>query len=176
MVEVTQKTFQGRFLLKPSQALNELIVGALARAAQRFPVDVVYPAFLSNHFHLLLRSETQKALSDFMEYFTSKAAREICRLYGWEGCVFPQPYKVREISEEEAAQVERLHYLMSQGVKEGLVASPLDWPGVHGVQALLDEKPLSGIWHDRTAEYNARRNGRPVRSEDFVQPESLELS
>jgi REP element-mobilizing transposase RayT len=176
LVEVTQRTFQGRFLLKPSRPLNDLIVGALARAADRFPVDVVYPAFLSNHFHLLLRSETQKALSDFMEYFTSKVAREVCRLYGWQGCVFPHPYKVREISGEEAAQVERLRYLMAQGVKEGLVASPLDWPGVHGAEALLNDQPIPGSWHDRTAEYNARRNGRQVNPETFVQRESLKLA
>jgi hypothetical protein len=66
--------------------------------------------------------------------------------------------------------------LLSQGVKEGLVASPLDWPGVHGAKALRAGNQLTGVWHDRTAEYKARRTGRQVRSEDFIETVTLDLA
>jgi len=30
------------------------------------------------------------------------------------------------------------------------VEKVLDWPGVHAAQALLEDKPLEGLWFDRT--------------------------
>jgi hypothetical protein len=35
------------------------------------------------------------------------------------------------VSDEEAAQVGRLRYILAHGVKENLVERVLDWPGVH---------------------------------------------
>ncbi|MDY7094015.1 MAG: hypothetical protein SX243_13690 [Acidobacteriota bacterium] len=110
-----------------------------------------------------------------MGHFTSKIAREIGRLYDWPGGIFPTPYRCREVSEEEEAQVERLRYVLSQGVKEGLVESPLDWPGVHGAKALLEGKPLEGVWRDRTAEYHACRGRPPLDSETYETVEALTL-
>ncbi|NJL29338.1 MAG: hypothetical protein HC897_16355 [Thermoanaerobaculia bacterium] len=40
LVEVTCRTIQSRYLLTPSQELNEIIVGILARAQRRHPVRV----------------------------------------------------------------------------------------------------------------------------------------
>lgn len=174
--EVLVSTFQGRFLFKPSEPFNRMLVGSLARAARRYSVDVVAPAFLSNHGHLLLRTGDQLAASRFMNLLNSKVAREVGRLYDWPGGVFHGPFKQREISNEEEAQVARLRYLLSQGVKEGLVDSPLDWPGVHCARALLEGRPLSGVWHDRTAEYNARRLRGEVDPEEFLVDEVLHLA
>lgn len=175
LVEVTLRTVQGRYLLKPSDELNAIIIGALARAAELYPVGVVCPSFLSNHGHLLLRPTDQKALSGFMGYFTSKIAREIGKLYDWPGGIFPTPYRCREVSDEEEAQVDRLRYVLAQGVKEGLVESPLDWPGVHGAKALLEGEPLDGVWRDRTAEYHACRGQAPTDSEAYETVEQLTL-
>ena len=50
MVEVTYRTIQGRFLLRPEQALNELVIGVLARAQSLCPrVGLVGIVVLSNH-------------------------------------------------------------------------------------------------------------------------------
>jgi hypothetical protein len=40
LVEVTCRTLQGRFLLTPSTQLNEIILGALGRAQELYPVAV----------------------------------------------------------------------------------------------------------------------------------------
>jgi hypothetical protein len=40
LVEVTARTLQGRFLLKPSPGLREIFVGILARAAALCDVEV----------------------------------------------------------------------------------------------------------------------------------------
>ena len=59
------------------------------------------------------------------------------------------------ISGEEAAQRERLKYVLSHGSKEGLVENPRQWPGVHAIRPLLEGTPVQGIWFDRTKEYAA---------------------
>ena len=50
LVEVTCRTVQGRFLLTPSNELNEIILGALGRAQELYPVGICAFAFASNHY------------------------------------------------------------------------------------------------------------------------------
>src|SRR5215813_46550 len=50
LVEVTCRTVQGRYLLTPSNELNEIILGALGRAQELYPVGICALAFVSNHF------------------------------------------------------------------------------------------------------------------------------
>ena len=73
-----------------------------------------------------------------MGYFNSKLAREVGRLTGWKQKIFGRRYQAIVVSDEEGAQIERLRYGLAHGVKEDLVDRPRDWPGVHGVQALLE--------------------------------------
>jgi hypothetical protein len=41
-------------------------------------------------------------------------------------------------------------YILAHGTKEGLVASPLDWPGVSTARALASGEALRGVWRTRT--------------------------
>ena len=59
-VEVTNRTLQGRFLLRPSQPLETLALGVLGRAQRLYPLDIHHFKLMSNHFHLIL---TTPALS-----------------------------------------------------------------------------------------------------------------
>ena len=69
-----------------------------------------------------------------------------------------------------------MRYLLEQGTKEGLVRKPLDWPGAHSIQALLDGRPMRGVWFDRTREYEARRCGQRPGKYEFAEEEMIELS
>jgi len=162
LVEVTCRSIHSRLLLRPSRLLNEIIIGALARSKQRYGLRIICFAFVSSHFHLLLEVNDARQLSRFMGYFNSKLAREVGRLTGWREKIFGRRYQAILVSPEEAAQIERMAYVLSHGAKEGLVDSPRDWPGVHEVRALLGEEELKGYWFDRTKEYAARH-----RREDF---------
>jgi REP element-mobilizing transposase RayT len=156
LVEVTCRALHSRLLFRPSPALNEIIVGALARAKSRYPVRICAFAFLSNHFHLLLDVDDAEQLSHFMGYFNSKLAREVGRLTGWRQKIFGRRYQAIVVSSEDAAQIERLKYVLSHGVKEGLVERTREWPGVHAVQALTEGKVLEGYWFARQQEYASR--------------------
>lgn len=48
------------------------------------------------------------------------------------------------VTDEDAAQIERLQYVLAQSVKEGLVERVRKWPGVHSAAALLDGATLTG--------------------------------
>lgn len=169
LVEVTTRTQHGRLLLRPHPNLREIVHGVLARA-QRLYLSAPSPGdaglcgfcFLSNHYHLLLRVRDARQLANFMRYVNSNLAREVARSVDWHHHVWARRYRAIVVSEEPEAQVGRLRYLLSQGVKEGLVERPEEWPGASSTLALLHDEPVEGLWFDRTKEYFARR-----RREDF---------
>ena len=134
LAEITTRTFQGRYLLRPSDEVNCTILGVLGRVQRRTELDLCAFAFLSNHYHML-------------------------------------------VSDEPEAQIRRLSYLLSQGVKEGLVRHPEDWPGVHCVSHLLggQDEVRGGMWRDQTAQYNPRRRGKVLRLEEFLFAELVRL-
>jgi REP element-mobilizing transposase RayT len=150
LVEVTCRTIQGRLLLRPSQQLNDVLLGVLGRAQALYPVEIVSFSFLSSHFHMLLRVPDAQRLSQFMGYFNGNLAREVARLTGWFDKIWSRRYQSILVSEEPAAQIERLTYHLAQGVKENLVAHVEEWPGVHCAPALLTGGPVEGTWHNRT--------------------------
>jgi hypothetical protein len=175
LVEVTDRTLHSRFLLRPGPGLNEIIIGALARAKSLYPVRICAFAFASNHFHLILEVQDARHLAGFMGHFNSKIAREVGRLTGWADKIFARRYQAILISDEPEAQIARLRYVLSHGVKEGLVERLAEWPGVHCVQALTEGKVLEGWWFDRTQEYMARRRGEDFGRFQYASRQTLEL-
>lgn len=162
LVEVTCRVIHGRMLLKPNRSLNEMIVGTLARGRRRYGVRICAVAFLSNHAHLLLEVDDAKQLAQFMGFVMSKIAREVGRRVRWREKIWGRRYSAIVVSDEAAAQIARLRYVLAHGVKEHLVTRCTDWPGVHAAEALTTGRALVGYWFDRTAEYRAR-----LRGEDF---------
>lgn len=189
-MEVTYRTLHGRFLLRPSEELNRRIVGVLAQAqsladevaSDRDPpsegpaVGLVGIVVLSNHLHLLLSVADQQCLSKLMEFFGGNSAREVNELQGWSGKFWDDRYSSICVTTEERAQVARLEYLLSQAVKEGLVAKVSDWPGLHFGKTLLEGRSLlPGHWIDRTKLYRARRRGKTLVREEYITEVTVEL-
>ena len=175
LVEVTCRTVQGRFLLNPTDELRSIVLGVLARAQRLYPVELHAFVFLSNHYHLLLSVANALQLARFMNYLNSNLAREAGRLHGWREKFWGRRYQAIVISEEEAAQMDRLRYVLSHGCKEGLVARPQEWPGAHSVKALVEGQPLRGLWFDRTQEYAARARGEEFDRLAYATPETIRL-
>ena len=75
-----------------------------------------------------------------------------------------------------------LNYILAQGVKEDLVAHPLDWPGLHCARALLTGQSVKGSWFQATEYGIARRNQRrsashpAVKKKDFYQSVTIKLT
>ena len=146
---VTSRCIQSRMLLRPSRAGNRLIVGVFARAAQRYDVRIFGLCVLSNHYHLLIATPNASTLSSFMQYVNSNLAREMGRLHDWREKFWSRRYRASAVL-DDAAQVDRLKYIFTNSFKEGLVKHARYWPGVHSHSALVEKRPLVGIWIDRT--------------------------
>jgi hypothetical protein len=176
LVEVTCRTVQSRFLLRPSPELNDIVVGILGRAQRLYGVAVIAAVVLSTHYHLLVWVDDAKQLADFMRHVNANLALEVQRLTGWRHGIWARRYQAIVISQEDGAQIERLRYVLAHGVKEGLVVRVTEWPGVHSAAALLAGLSLQGTWFDRTAEYNARQRGEAFGKRDFATTETLHFA
>ncbi len=175
LVEITQRTLQGRYLLRPSRRLNQLLIGILAKAQQETELAVQAIAVLSNHFHLLASPATVEQIARFMGHLKTNIAKEIGRLHDWPGSMFDRRYTMIPVSDEEEAQIKRLEYILSQGCKKSLVMSPLEWPGAHCAGALLTGYPLRGIWIDRTRQWAASQREADTEESDFETDVELKL-
>jgi REP element-mobilizing transposase RayT len=174
LVEVTYRTIQGRFLLRPDRELNELVVGVLARAQSFCNAELIGIVVLSNHLHLLLWVENQWHLSKLMEHFGGNTAREVNRLQDWRGSLWERRYTGIYVTEEASAQIERLSYILLQGLKEDLVERVENWPGIHFGKYLLEGRSLlAGKWVDRTKKYRLemQRRGKEKDEAKEVTPD-----
>ena len=111
-----------------------------------------------------------------MRYVNSNLARKVGRLVGWCDRFWSRRYQAIVISSEEGAQRERLRYCLAHGVKEDLVETVDQWPGVHCAKSLLTGEPAEGYWFDQTQEYAARRRGEKSDRMRYATREVLVLS
>jgi len=176
LVEVTARTLQGRFLLKPSPGLREIFVGILARAAERYDVEVHAFVVLSSHLHCLLTPGDARELAGFMCYLLTNLFKEAGRLHHWRGPLFQRRYQAIPVSNEEEAQAGRLRYIVSHGCKEGLVTKVCEWPGAHCADSLASGRPCEGIWFDRRQEWLAWLRGEDHPPDAFATRYALALA
>jgi REP element-mobilizing transposase RayT len=176
LVEVTARTLQGRFLLKPSPGLREIFIGILARAAERYAVEVHAFVVVSSHLHCLLTPHDARELASFMCYLLTNLSKEAGRLHRWPGPLFQRRYQAIPVSTEDEAQVGRLRYILSHGCKEGLVAKVCEWPGAHCAEALASGKPCEGVWFDRRQGWLAWLRGKQHTPDAFATRHSLHLA
>ena len=175
-VETVQRTLQCRSLLRPGKVFNERAVGVLAKALELYPVQLHAFIALSTHTHCLATYADPKLMADFNGYVNTNLSKEIGHIYDWTGTVFPDRYHHVELSQEPDVELARLRYIAENGIKENLVISPLDWPGVSSTESLISGEPMQGIWIDRTAFHQALDRGEDVLEEDFAEEKEVHLT
>lgn len=147
---VITRTFQGRCLLTPTRALNNIIAGVIGRAQLLYPHVHLYAyAFLSNHAHLLMQGPPDQMV-DFIAFVKREISRRHGRNINWHEAMWNQ--FVCAALPSPASQVACFKYILGQGVKEGLVRRPEDWPGVHVAKQYVgrNPQPLNGEWFNGT--------------------------
>lgn len=151
-VEITMRCMQGRLLLRPGSEANRRILGVLGRAMELYAghVELYFAGGTSNHLHILAAFDTAETKARWKAHVKCNISKELGRLYDWAGTHWDR--RTRDIHIlDDAAFLDRLAYLGRHGMKDGLVSSSDDWPGIQWVRAVMDGKPLKGIWYDRTA-------------------------
>ena len=171
---VTNRTIQGRLLLKPSPFVNNVIGSVLAKATKRYDVEVYAFVFLSNHFHMIIKAAPDQ-LSPFIAYVESNIARKIGPEVDWKGKFWHRRFSAEPILDDQALE-NRLGYIFAHGAKEGLVEKPQQWPGLTCFPELLRGFRRTFLWHDATAQYQARQRGDMRPREAFQVPFPLKLT
>ena len=156
-VEVTFRTHQQHFLLRPDEQANEIILGCFGRAYHRYPeLCLNILSVLSDHGSFIALPASAFVLSSFMRDFLSTSATRLNGHRDRDGTFWERRYRAIPIVDEVAYE-DRFRYVLTQGTKENLVWSAGDWPGITCAKALLGGKPLIGRWQDKTAEGIVRR-------------------
>ena len=92
--EVTARTVESRYLLRPSETLRKRIISVIARGAALYDVPVHAFVMLSNHFHLLASSPCGESFKLFVGYIKSNIALECGRAHNWRGRFWDRRAKI----------------------------------------------------------------------------------
>ena len=162
--EVTIRTLVGQFWLRPDPACQAIIDGVFGKALALYK-DVRLHAYdaQSNHLHYLCSATAEPdQLALFIDYVHGNIARQLNDLRDREGTFWGRRGSVIAVL-DGAAQIDRLRYILAQGPKSNLVASPRDWPGACSTRALLGDMTIPAVYRSLDARRrNARRpNPRP---------------
>ena len=138
---VTRRCTQRQFLLRPDEATNNAVIYCLAVAAQRHDIEVIDFVHMSNHLHDALYDRHGNAPA-FYEDFHKLLAKCMNALRGrWENFFSSEQVCVVRLEKTEDL-IEKLVYIATNPVKDGLVARVDDWPGASGYRALARGEPL----------------------------------
>jgi hypothetical protein len=172
LVDIGNRVIGAKALLTPSPdpfKFNEIVVGVLGRSLEISPLELCNLVILANHFHGLAVVDDLRQLSRFMQHFETNLSKEVgTRLRDWPGTIWDGRYNKIVVSDEPDVQRALLKYQLSNSVKEGLLESPFQWPGVHAAGSLVTGEALKGYWFNRSAEWTARNQGKEVGHYDFA--------
>ncbi len=139
----------GMALLVPTDELNRIMVGVIARALALYPEIKLYGfVFMSNHFHLEL--EGGPWISRFMRYVKGQISLRVKDIVGREGPTLWDGEFAAAGLPTARSQLRAFRYILSHGVKEGLVERPEQWPRLQCAKQLFCHEPLEGEWFDGT--------------------------
>ena len=142
IVMITRSTAERQFFLRPDEDANQILLYCLAVAAKRCNMGVILPSFLSDHHHTSLVDRDARS-PEFTELFHKLTARAMNALRGrsenlWS-CAAPNVVHLID----RAAVMDKLVYAATNPVKHGLVERVADWPGVNGLEALLEPRTIT---------------------------------
>jgi hypothetical protein len=138
---ITRRNTQRQFLLRPDEETNNNFVYCLAEAAQRFDISVILAQMMSNHHHTSTHDRFGTDV-EFREHFHKMLARcQNAYLGRWENLwSSEEPCVVTLLGVD--ALMDKLVYIATNPVKDGLVERVHHWPGPNFVNALLTGKPM----------------------------------
>jgi REP element-mobilizing transposase RayT len=138
---INRRCTQRQFLLRPDPETNNAFMYCLIEAAQRYEIDVLLPSAMANHHHTVIY-DPHGRYPEFVEHFHKMLARSQNALRGrWENFWSSEQVCIVRLEDREAV-MDRLVYAATNPVKDHLVDRVHQWPGVNGLTALLNGRPL----------------------------------
>lgn len=138
---ITRSTTQRTFLLRPDEETNNAFTYLLGDAANRTGIDLILSQMMANHHHTSLY-DAEGRYVEFMEHFHKFTAKSQNALRGrWENLWdTDEPCVVELLTRDEL--LDKLVYIATNPVKDGLVEKVHHWPGPNFLGALLNGRPM----------------------------------
>ena len=147
---ITIRTEGARLWMRPSKDVNKIIGSVLARYSEILKITLYSYAFLSNHYHLLLKAPKGNA-----DEFAENVNREIARRINWKlfrsGKFWARRYSEQAVLSEDDL-LEAFLYVSTNPTKHGLVPDSRDWPGLCSINQSLSDKTLTYSFYHHSAE------------------------
>jgi len=169
---ITNRCVDEQFFLKPGKKINNLIGGWLGRALAKYGrgITIYGFIFMSNHYHILLK-DTKGMMPKFMWYFQTNLAKAINReMKRHGGSVFAKRYDAVPVADDESF-LNRLIYILGNGVKARLVKRADQWPGLSSLGASLNGEKLIFKMLNATAYQLAclAKGANRVNKKDYIE-------
>jgi len=139
---ITRRCVQRQFLLRPDDELNNAFLYCLIEAAQRFEINLMLMVAMSNHHHTAIY-DAYGRLCEFMQHFHGMLAKCVNALRGHSENCWATEAPSAVLLLEPGDVMNKLVYTATNPVKDGLVEKAVDWPGVNGLTALLENEMLT---------------------------------
>jgi putative transposase len=138
---INRRCAQRQFVLRPDDETNNAFTYCLGEAAQRHAMNIILPQMMSNHHHTVAYDRHGNHV-EFRQDFHRNLAKSQNALRGrWENLwSAEEPCTVELITVEDL--LEKLVYVATNPVNDGLVDTVRHWPGPKFVKALLTGKPM----------------------------------
>jgi putative transposase len=138
---ITRRCTQQQFLLRPDDETNNAFVYILGEAAKRFDVNIILSQMMSNHHHTALYDQHGNEVA-FREHFHKMMAKSQNALRGrWENMwASVEPCTIEVVGADDL--LDKLVYIATNPVIDGLVDRVHHWPGPNFVAALLSGKTM----------------------------------
>ena len=173
----TSRTTDRLFLLKPTPEIRDIVGSSIARALEKYPVQLHWVDFNVNHLHRgfsLLPHQTENA-SRFLQLSNSLISRAINRLYGREGPLWSSRARVQPALDDDSV-ISAMLYSATNVVKDGLVESASHWPGLSSYPCLAHGKLLRFPYIDWTAWRKAGGSTKKLPPRKFTKWTTIKLA
>ena len=127
---LTRRCMGRRFLLRPDGAINNIFVYCLARAAEKYGIELHAACVMSNHYHLIL-TDVRGVLPDFTAWLNRQLAVCIKRVRDWDEVVWEPNVACSAVELTGTSEIlDKVAYVILNPVSAALVRSPERWAGV----------------------------------------------
>ena len=116
---------KGRMFFTPGN--YEYLIKLIPRYSQRYGAGVSAYCLMPNHYHFLLRQETDVPLSKFVNVLFNAYVQALNKQQGRSGALFEGRFRHARVEREEYL-LYLCRYIHWNPVKAKLVAKPEDWP------------------------------------------------
>ncbi|MEP6655525.1 MAG: hypothetical protein ABJA82_19320 [Myxococcales bacterium] len=139
---ITRRCSERRFFLRPRTESNNAFIYCLAVAADKYGVQVIFTATMSNHHHTGI-VDVQGTLPDFLAHFHKLVAKHQNALHGrWESMWAPQQTSAVELVDGDDIFAKMVYALVNP-VADHIVEKVHHWPGVNSLAATIANRPLT---------------------------------